>query len=64
MILYKKQYMRIEAIKDGSGLYTIVQRNRRIFGRQYDEKTLAKGVRPDQLKVIKKHLANPCLARA
>lgn len=57
MILYKNGVCEIIARKQKNGLFEIVQKTKKIFGRGFDEKTLRLDISKNDLENLKKQLA-------
>ena len=57
MILYKNSVCEIVARKQKNGLFEIVQKTKKIFGRGFDEKTLRLDISKNNLENLKKQLA-------
>jgi hypothetical protein len=57
MILYKNSVCEIVARKQKNGLFEIVQKTKKIFGRGFDEKTLRLDISKNDLENLKKQLA-------
>lgn len=57
MILYKNSVCEIIARKQKNGLFEIVQKTKKIFGRGFDEKTLRLDISKNDLENLKKQLA-------
>lgn len=57
MILYKNGVCEIVARKQKNGLFEIVQKTKKIFGRSFDEKTLRLDISKNDLENLKKQLA-------
>lgn len=57
MILYKNNVCEIVARKQKNGLFEIIQKTKKIFGRGFDEKTLRLDISKNDLENLKKQLA-------